>query len=85
MLCFTFIIIESIGAFISHSIAILTDAVHLFSDLFGFMLSLLAVYLSQKKSTNRKTYGYVRAEIIGALLSVLIIWVMTVYIFSEAI
>ena len=45
-LCFTFIIIESIGAFISKSIAILTDAIHLFSDLFGFMLSLLAVYLS---------------------------------------
>ena len=46
VLCFTFIIIESIGAFISKSIAILTDAIHLFSDLFGFMLSLLAVYLS---------------------------------------
>ena len=41
-----FIVIEAIGAFISNSIAIFTDVVHLFSDLLGFIFSLVSVVLA---------------------------------------
>lgn len=75
--------IELIGAYISHSIAILTDAFHLFSDLLGFMISLFSIYLSEKYSPKR-TFGNGRAEILGALGSIIIIWVLTFLIFVEA-
>ena len=78
-------IVEFVGGFISNSTAIKTDATHLLSDFFGFLFSLISVYLSRKKSTEKHSYGYVRAEILGALLSVFIIWGMTVYIMYEAV
>ena len=45
-LCLFFIVVESIGAQLSKSIAIFTDVAHLLSDLFGFVLSLTSVYYS---------------------------------------
>ena len=42
-------------------------------------------YLSQKGSTDSKSYGYHRAEILGAMISVLLIWALTAYLVYEAI
>jgi len=61
--CILFIIAEVAGGLIASSLAILSDAVHLGSDLFGFAISIIAMYLSQKDATARYTYGYNRAEI----------------------
>ena len=47
LLCVTFIIVESIGAYLSNSIAIFTDVIHLFSDLLGFLFSLISVHLAR--------------------------------------
>jgi zinc transporter 2 len=85
MICLFFIIVEAIGAYISKSIAIFSDVTHLLSDLLGFFVSLFAVYLGNKKASKTHSYGYVRAEIIGALFSVIFIWIMTIFIFIEAI
>ena len=46
-----FMIIESIGAILSNSIAIFTDVVHLFSDLLGFIISLISVHFSRIKAS----------------------------------
>ena len=78
-------IVEFVGGFISNSTAIKTDATHLLSDFFGFLFSLISVYLTKKKSSDKLSYGYIWAEILGALLSVFIIWGMTIYILYEAI
>lgn len=59
--------------------------IHLLSDLLGFLFSLLFVVLSTKKAPKEYTYGYIRAEIIGALCSVLIIWIMSIWIAIESI
>lgn len=85
VICSLFILIESIGAYVSESIAIFTDVAHLLSDLVGFILSLVSVYLSKKSSNDKFSYGYIRAEVIGALFSVVIIWVLTIWIIIEAI
>ena len=45
-LCSFFILIESIGAYLSNSIAIFTDVIHLLSDLLGFVFSLLSIHLA---------------------------------------
>lgn len=77
--------LEAIGAYFSKSIAILTDCVHLLSDLMGFTFSLISIYLTSKHPTYKKSFGYIRAEILGALLSIFIIWGMTLWVGYEAI
>ncbi|CAF1213966.1 unnamed protein product [Rotaria sp. Silwood1] len=77
ILCFIFTIIELAGGVISNSTAIVTDAAHMCIDVAGFLMSLAAIYLGAKRPTERLSYGYFRAEVLGALLSVLIIWLTT--------
>jgi cation diffusion facilitator family transporter len=84
-ICSTFIIVEIIGGFMSQSIAIFTDVAHLLSDLIGFIFSLVAIILAKKKANIKFTYGFVRAEVLGALFSVVLIWGMTFWIAFEAI
>ena len=82
----TFMFCELIGGLLSNSLAILTDAAHLLSDVSGFVISIFSIWVGlmpAKKSSL--SYGYHRAEIIGALTSVLIIWALTVWLVLEAI
>jgi zinc transporter 2 len=85
VVCVTFMTAELIGGYISNSLAIMTDAAHLLSDLLGFVISLCALFIGQRAPTNKHTYGYVRAEIIGALTSVILIWGLTLWLIYEAI
>ena len=64
---FGFLITEVIMGLISGSLAILSDAAHMFSDIFGFAISIVAITISTRKSTKAFSFGYQRAEILGAL------------------
>ncbi|XP_073993058.1 proton-coupled zinc antiporter SLC30A2-like isoform X2 [Rhodnius prolixus] len=77
ILCVTFMIAECIGGYLSSSLAIATDAAHLLTDFAGFMISLFAIWIAQRKPTRYMPFGWHRAEVIGALTSVLTIWVVT--------
>ena len=83
--CFTFMSIEFIGGYIAGSLAIMTDAAHLLSDLAGFLISMFSLFIAMKPANSSLTFGYHRAEVIGALSSILIIWVLTIWLISEAI
>ncbi|CAH3022558.1 unnamed protein product [Porites evermanni] len=63
--------------YLANSLAIVTDAAHLMSDFAGFMISLLALWIATKPATTTLSFGWHRAEVMGALLSVLFIWVLT--------
>jgi len=80
-----FMMVEFVGGILSGSLAILTDAAHQFSDVAGFVLSFVAIYLSTKKGNIIYTYGYHRADIIGAVGSILIIWILLLWLCNEAI
>ena len=75
---------EAVGGVIANSLAILTDAAHLFSDVAGFMISYFSIQISQRKATWRYTYGFHRAEILGAYLSIFLIWGLLVWLNYEA-
>ena len=79
-----FVIAELIGGYLAHSIAIFADSAHLASDMIGFGISMIALKLAQKSSTDGLTYGWHRAEIIGTIISVATIWIMTVWLVVEA-
>ena len=83
-ICFIFMVCEFVGGIISNSLAILADAAHMFSDVAGFMISFFAIYIAQNKATFGKSMGYHRAEIIGALGSIFIIWGLLVWLNIEA-
>ncbi|XP_068094051.1 proton-coupled zinc antiporter SLC30A8 isoform X2 [Hyperolius riggenbachi] len=87
-ICLTFIVAEITGGYIAGSLAVVADAAHLFVDLSSFLISLCSLWLSSKPATRRLTYGWYRAEIVGALLSMVTIWVVTgvlVYLACERI
>ncbi|XP_018570418.1 zinc transporter 2 [Anoplophora glabripennis] len=76
ILCFIFMAAELLGGYFAGSLAIMTDAAHLFSDFIGFLISLLALWIGKKPATKYMTFGYHRAEVLGALLSVITIWML---------
>ena len=76
-LCLLFIAGEVTGGYLSGSLAIMSDAAHMFSDFASFLVSLFAIHLGTKKSTRKFTFGLYRAEVLGALITVMIIWFVT--------
>ena len=84
VICTIFMTIEIIGGYLANSIAIMSDAAHLLSDLLGFLISIMSIYISRKVAKNNMSYGYHRAEIIGALVSIVLIWALTLWLLYEA-
>lgn len=76
--CFAFIIAQFIGGIFAHSIAIVMDSAHMFTDLFSIIISILMLRISRKPPNNTYSYGYLRTEFIGALVSLFIVWMITV-------
>ncbi|XP_072465506.1 proton-coupled zinc antiporter SLC30A2 isoform X1 [Notamacropus eugenii] len=76
-ICFVFIIGEIVGGYLAHSLAVMTDAAHLLTDFASMLISLFSLWMSSRPATKTMSFGWHRAEILGALLSVLSIWVVT--------
>jgi len=77
VLCLAFMAAEAVGGVLSNSLAIATDAAHLLTDLASFLISLFSLWLASRPSSKKYNFGWYRAEVIGALTSVLMIWVIT--------
>lgn len=84
-LTFTIMLAEISGGFISNSLALLSDAGHMFTDTFALGLSLWALTMAQKPATHQRTYGYHRLEILAALANGLLLLGVAGWIFYEAI
>ncbi|KAI8876825.1 cation efflux protein [Backusella circina FSU 941] len=76
---------ELVAGYFANSLALMSDAFHLLSDVASFVVAIVAVYLAEKPPTKTHTYGYHRAEVISAFVSVLTIWVLTGFLVMEAI
>ena len=79
-----FLIVELVGGVISGSLAILSDAAHMFSDLSGFFISITSIWIGTRPASLSLSYGYHRAEVIGALSSIVLIWGLTIALLYEA-
>lgn len=75
---------EVAGAVVSGSLVLLADAAHLAADAAGVGLSLLAVYFAARPATDRRTFGYARAEILAATANALLLLGMAAFILTEA-
>ncbi len=80
----SYCLVELAGGFVTNSLALLSDAGHMFADVAALGLSLFAIRLAQKPPTATKTFGYHRGEILAALVNALLLWVIVGMIFYEA-
>ncbi len=76
---------EVIGTIVTGSLVLLADAAHMAADAAGVGLSLLAVWFAARPATERRTFGYARAEILAAMANSLLLLGMAAFIFTEAI
>lgn len=77
-------ILEIIGGLVSNSLALLSDAGHMFTDVLAISLSFFAIKFAIKPSTPEKTYGFYRLEILAAFLNGLLLCFIAFYIFYKA-
>ncbi len=63
------LVAEALGGWWTNSLALLADAAHVFMDLFALVLSLVAIKLATRPATDRRTYGWHRAEIFASLIN----------------
>lgn len=85
VLCVIFMTIEVIGGIKANSLSILTDAAHLLSDVAAFAISLFSLWAAGWEATPRQSYGFLRVEILGALVSIQLIWLLAGILVYEAV
>ena len=83
MVTFIVLVGELIGGIVSNSLALLSDAGHVLTDVFALALSLIAVYIGKRPSDFRATYGYQRIGILAALVNGSTLVVISLFIFVE--
>jgi cobalt-zinc-cadmium efflux system protein len=64
-----FMVVEAVGGWFAGSLALLADAGHMFTDVGALGLSLLTAWIAQRPADHSKTYGYLRWEILAALIN----------------
>jgi cobalt-zinc-cadmium efflux system protein len=80
----TVLVAEVIGGWITGSLALLADAGHMFTDVAGITLAILAVTFASRPATDTRTYGYYRLEILAAVINAVLLFGVAAFILVEA-
>jgi cobalt-zinc-cadmium efflux system protein len=80
-----FMLIELIGGYLSNSLALISDGAHMLTDVGALLLTLFVLWLARRPTSDTMSFGYHRAEILGALASGLAIWVIAGALIYESI
>ena len=78
------LVVEVIGGLLTNSLALLSDAGHMFTHVFALGISYFAIVLSGRPANPQKTFGYFRAEVLAAFVNGILILGITALIFYEA-
>ncbi|KQY98812.1 cation transporter [Microbacterium sp. Root53] len=78
-------VVQVAGAWISGSLALFADAAHMLADAGALLIALLASVVAARPADDRRTYGYQRAEVLGALLNGVVLIALCVWIAVEAV
>ncbi len=79
-----FLVVEAVGGYLTHSLALLSDAGHMLADSGALAIALAARVVARRPRSHLRTYGYRRAEILAALLNALMLCLGAVVIVFEA-
>ncbi|MGW3914579.1 cation diffusion facilitator family transporter [Streptomyces sp. NPDC005070] len=81
----TVMVAEIIGGLLADSLALVADAAHMATDALGLGMALLAIHFAARPPSEKRTFGYARAEILAALANCLLLLVVGGYVLVEAI
>ena len=81
----TFLIAELIGSFVFNSLALLSDAAHMFTDSAALAIALAAVKIGQRPADDARTFGYRRFEILAAAFNALLLFAVAGYVLWEGV
>jgi cobalt-zinc-cadmium efflux system protein len=84
MITGVFTVVEFLGGYLSDSLALMSDAGHMLTDTLALGLSVVAVRVAMRPPTEEQTFGFLRAEILAALVNGAVLAVITLVIFYEA-
>jgi cobalt-zinc-cadmium efflux system protein len=76
---------QIIGGIFSGSLSLIADALHNLSDAGALLLAYVARRIGRKPADKNSTYGYARAEVIGALINLVTLIIIGLYLVYEAI
>jgi len=79
-----FFVVELVGGLWTHSLALVSDAGHLLTDVGAIVLALLAQWVAARPSSPLRSYGFKRAEILAALFNGVTLWLVAALILIEA-
>jgi cobalt-zinc-cadmium efflux system protein len=79
-----YLLAEVVGGLLSGSLALLADAGHMLTDVFGLTMSLLALQIAARPATPAKTFGFHRAEVLAAVANAMLLFVIAVSVLYEA-
>jgi cobalt-zinc-cadmium efflux system protein len=80
----TILVVEVIGAVVSGSLALLADAGHMLTDIFGLTLALAAAVLARRPATPLRTWGFLRAEVLAAAGQAAVLLAVGCFVIVEA-
>lgn len=80
----TFLVAEVVGGILTGSLALLSDAAHMFTDTMALVIALVAIRIGQRAADRKRTFGYRRFEILAAAFNALILFFVAIYIMIEA-
>lgn len=78
-------VLEFFYGFLSNSLALISDAIHMFTHSFALIISLAAIIIANKKAPLSKTFGYYRAEVLAAFINGITIIFSIIWIVYEAV
>jgi len=78
-------VVEAVGGWLAGSLALLSDAGHMFTDTASLGLALFAQWIARRPPSARATYGYARAEVLAAFVNALALLALVVFIVVEAV
>ncbi|MGQ2935934.1 MAG: cation diffusion facilitator family transporter [Sphingopyxis sp.] len=81
----TFLVAELVGAWLFNSLALLSDAAHMFTDAAALAIALAAIRIGRRPADVKRTYGYRRFEILAAAFNALLLFAVAAYILYEGI
>jgi cobalt-zinc-cadmium efflux system protein len=80
----TFFVVEVVGGILTNSLALLSDAAHMFTDVMALAIAITAIRLSRLPADRKRTFGYHRFEILAAALNAVLLFLVALYILYEA-
>ena len=80
----TFLVAELIAGIMTNSLALISDAAHMFTDAAALAISLAAIHIGRRQADAKRSFGYYRFEILAAAINAILLFMVAIYILVEA-